>query len=245
MNHSADIFTDLHHYEKVKQIFNQIAYRYDLANTLMSFGLHNYWRSQLMRRTRVFKGNSALDVCCGTGSITMDLAKLVGSSGRVIGVDFSEKMLTIAEKRFINHPNRPTVKFVQANAEKLPFSDNTFDCVTIGYGLRNVSNLIQVLEELKRVVKPGGVVLSLEMAKPASPIFKNLYRIYLKNWIPFIGKILVHNESAYQYLHDSIQSFPHPDRITQFFNETGFYDTHCIPLSWGIVAIHCAHKNLI
>lgn len=242
MNHSINQSYKGLEKEQIKQIFNDIAYRYDIVNSVMSLGMHHYWRKQLIRKANIHAGLRILDVCCGTGKITFDLARQTGPSGYVFGVDLSEQMLAIAQQHLSRSPFQPIVEFKQADTQCLPFPDNLFDRVTIGYGLRNVPNIQTVLKELMRVVKPGGLVVSLEMAKPYSPIFKGLYQLYLKKWIPFIGKILVHNRPAYQYLHDSIQSFPHQNLVTKYYQDIGYINIECSPLSWGIVAIHRGQK---
>jgi demethylmenaquinone methyltransferase/2-methoxy-6-polyprenyl-1,4-benzoquinol methylase len=230
--------------EMVQSFFNSIAPRYDLMNNLVSFGRHHSWRRFLVRqaiREAPLNGESKfLDICCGTGMITLDLANGIGPAGQVIGLDFSKEMLSIAGRT----PNRyGNVTFIYGNALELPFSENTFDCVTTGYGLRNVGALQRFLTEMKRVAKPGGRVISLELAKPYLPGFKQIYQIHLDFWIPLLGQILTRNRAAYQYLRDSVVDYPHQREVTKIFQEVGFDEVKCYELTWGVAAVHVGRKK--
>lgn len=226
----------------VQTFFNDIARKYDLMNTIISLGRHNRWRKITVIQTALKEGETALDVCCGTGVITMDLARQVGSRGKVVGLDFSENMLEVARENVNNLDIRENIEFIQGNAMDLPFPDNTFDCATVGYGLRNVPDMKKALKEMFRVVKPGGRVVSLEFAKPYLPVFKQVYKLYLNNWIPLMGKIILNNENAYQYLHDSIMEYPHQTEVTRIFGDLGFTETRCFELTWGVAAVHVGKK---
>lgn len=213
-------------------------------NNLVSFGRHHSWRRFLVREAiseTVSRGcGKYLDVCCGTGMITVDLANRVGQAGEVIGLDFSGEMLAIARKTPTWFGN---VSFIYGNALELPFPDNTFDCVTTGYGLRNVGALPRFLAEMKRVAKPGGRVISLELAKPYLAGFKQIYQLYLNFWVPLIGQILARNRAAYQYLRDSVVNYPHQREVTKIFREVGFEDVKCYELTWGVAAVHVGRKK--
>ena len=211
-------------------------------NSLMSMGMHHRWRKIAVQMTNVLPGSKFIDVCCGTGMITADLARQVGATGMVIGLDFSANMLAIARRRLERWMPDHNVELVQANATAIPFPDNTFDGATIGYGLRNVLEPRQLLIEVKRVVKPGGRVIALEMAKPYLPVYKDLYYHYLHHWVPLLGKILTHNRDAYQYLHDSIISFIRQDEVTAIYRELGFQNIQCSQLTWGIAAVYAGIK---
>lgn len=226
----------------VQDFFNQIAPHYDLVNSLASFGRHHYWRRTLIELSGVFLGASVLDVCCGTGMITIGLAEKAGTQGKVVGVDFSEGMLQIARKNCNKSRSGKTIELLQADALKLPFAANTFDCAVIGYGLRNVNNLKRALLEIKRVIKPGARLASLELAHPYPPVFKQLYYLYLNHWIPLIGKLLAGNRNAYQYLDESVQNYPEQGQVTKIFSELGFLNPQCYELTWGIAAIHIGTK---
>ena len=231
----------------VKTIFNTIADKYDLTNLVISFGRCNYWRRMLMRKIGKLDGAVIIDVCCGTGKVTMDLAKKAGPNGEVIGIDLSEKMLAVAgknlEKKNMNRGSGyGQIKLIQGNALTLPFPENTFDCATIAYGLRNVTDLRQALLEMKRVVKPGGLVASLEMSVPSGPVFKKMYDIYAGQCIPLLGKAMVKNKEAYRYLYQSIISYLNPDEVTSTLTELGYVNTQCFILTGGIAAIHLGNK---
>lgn len=213
-----------------------------MTNTLISFGIHHFWRKTAIKMVAVPRGGKIIDVCCGTGMITRDLARKAGTGGIVVGLDFSIKMLEVARSRFEHSPCKALVQFIEADANIIPFPDNTFDCATIGYGLRNISDPKRLLLEVKRVVKPGGRVLSLEMVKPYLPVFKDVYECYLNHWVPLLGRLLAHNHAAYRYLHDSIASFIHKDQISKIYQELNFKDIQCHDLTWGIAVIHLGRK---
>jgi demethylmenaquinone methyltransferase/2-methoxy-6-polyprenyl-1,4-benzoquinol methylase len=213
-----------------------------LANTLISFGIHHFWRKTAIKMIAVPSGGKIIDVCCGTGMITMDLARKAGTGSIVVGLDFSAKMLEVARARLEHTRCNALVQFIEADANIIPFPDNSFDCATIGYGLRNISDPKRLLLEVQRVVKPGGRVLSLEMTKPYLPIFKDVYECYLNHWVPLLGRLLTHNQAAYRYLHDSIASFIHKDQVSKIYQELNFKDIQCHDLTWGIAVIHLGRK---
>ncbi|NLW56576.1 MAG: bifunctional demethylmenaquinone methyltransferase/2-methoxy-6-polyprenyl-1,4-benzoquinol methylase UbiE [Firmicutes bacterium] len=226
----------------VFSIFRRIAPRYDLVNTIVSFGRHHSWRKFMVDKAGLSPGQRVLDVCCGTGLITKDLAARVEPLGKVVGLDLSPEMLAVAQKNLENFPHKHLIQLVQGNAMALPFPEGTFDCVTIGYGLRNVTDLRQTLRELFRVLKPGGKVVSLELAKPSPPLFNKIYHLYMATFLPFIGTILTRHKEAYLYLHRSVVSYPHQHEITRLFTEVGFHAVTCSELSWGLAAVHVGFK---
>ena len=228
--------------ELVFSIFRTIAPRYDLVNTIVSFGRLHSWRRFMVEKAAPSPGQRVLDVCCGTGMITKDLAAKVKPDGKVIGLDLSPEMLAVAERNLAELIQKNLVQLVQGNAMALPFPDGSFDCVTIGYGLRNVSDRRQTLRELFRVLKPGGKVVSLELAKPSLPLFNKLYHLYMATFPPLIGSLLTGNKEAYLYLHCSVMSYPHQREITRLFHEIGFRDVNCSELSWGLAAVHVGLK---
>ncbi|HEX7713577.1 MAG TPA: bifunctional demethylmenaquinone methyltransferase/2-methoxy-6-polyprenyl-1,4-benzoquinol methylase UbiE [Bacillota bacterium] len=228
---------------EMKEIFDRIARRYDLANTIMSMGRHHYWRRSAVSRTELKSKGRALDLCCGTGMITADLAKQVGPDGRITGMDLSGEMLAIARRHLQKWGLLHQVQLVQGDAGKLPFRKDSFDCVTIGYGLRNVPDPVKVLQEAFRVLKPDGRIVVLETAKPLNPFFGKAYFFYLRNWIPLVGKILCHQPAAYQYLHDSIAEFFTPNEVIRFFYRAGFEDVDCTLLTLGIVGVYTGRKK--
>ena len=228
--------------ELVRGIFNHIAPRYDFLNTIASFGRHHNWQRQLMARVAPPPGGRVLDVCCGTGKITLDLAERLGPSGQVVGVDFSESMLAVAAAHLRKSGLRDRVELICADAQRLPFAAASFDAVTIGYGLRNVSDMRRALLEIKRVLKPGGRVGSLELAKPYLPVFRQIYHLYMAVGVPLLGKLIAHNQDAYQYLHHSILDYPHQHEVTQIYRELGFANPQCYELTLGVASVHVATK---
>lgn len=233
--------------EYVKEIFNLIAERYDLMNKIMTFGMDKKWRSLAVRQVKARPGANILDVCCGTGQLSFELAKAVGSKGKVIGLDFSEKMLVIALRR-LNEQNSKRkqdwgkITLLQGDAMNLPFKSDTFDGVTIGWGLRNLSDLPGSIVEMTRVVKPGGIIVSLDMAKPCLNIYKQLFWLYFERIVPLMGRIFAKNERAYSYLFKSAKEFPSQQEIAAIFKHCGLKDTGYKNLSGGVVALVSGKK---
>ena len=172
--------------EKVHRVFENIYEQYDKMNSVISFKQHVKWRADIMKRMNVRTGAKALDLCCGTGDWTLALAEAVGTTGEVTGFDFSKNMLKIGKEKLKNHSH---VTLIHGNAMELPFPDNSFDYVTIGFGLRNVPDIDKVLNEMHRVVKPGGMVVSLDTSHPTMIGFKQLYYFYFRFIMPFFGKL--------------------------------------------------------
>lgn len=228
--------------EYVKAIFASIAHKYDLMNTIMTFNLDKSWRKFCVDQANPQAGNRCLDVCCGTAKLTIELAKRVGTDGQVIGLDFCPEMLEVGRKNILATPYHDRIKLVQGNALNLPFADNSFHCATIGFALRNVPDIEKTLREMTRVVKSGGRVVSLELAKPSLPVFKQLYYLYFDNIVPLLGKIKAKQEGPYSYLPRSLKSFPHQNEIKKLFYRIGLVDVHCYELTGGIVAVHVGTK---
>ena len=221
----------------VKETFNAIAGRYDLLNSLMSLGMDKRWRRLAVKKVGAKPGMNMLDVCCGTGQLSMELGRVVGVHGSVTGLDFSQKMLEVAEKSLLQTSNPGNIRFVQGNAMELPFPDHSFDGVTVGWGLRNLPDLRQGLREMVRTVKPGGKVVSLDMAKPSLLGFKQAYWLYFEKLVPLMGKVWAKKASAYQYLHDSAREFPAQEELVRIFTECGLKDAHYTNLAGGVVAL--------
>lgn len=221
----------------VREMFNSIAGRYDLMNSLMSIGLDRHWRKFTVARAEAAPGMKALDVCCGTGKLVKELACAVGKNGRVVGLDFSENMLKVAEDNLQDFPLREQIELIQGNAMSLPFPDGSFDCVTVGWGLRNVPEIETALKEMVRVVRPGGKVVSLDMAKPSLPGFKQVYWVYFEKLVPLMGRFWAGKKSAYSYLHDSAREFPHQAELAKIFARAGLTETGFHDLLGGVVAV--------
>jgi demethylmenaquinone methyltransferase/2-methoxy-6-polyprenyl-1,4-benzoquinol methylase len=228
--------------ERVHHVFEKIYTRYDTMNSIISFQRHKAWRKDVMKRMQVIKGSKALDVCCGTGDWSLALADAVGTDGEVTGLDFSENMLSVAmnKKRELNLPQ---LQFIHGNAMELPFEDNTFDCVTIGFGLRNVPDYMTVLKEMHRVVKPGGKVVCLETSQPTIVGYRQLYYLYFKFIMPLIGRILAKSYKEYAWLHESAKDFPNKQQLKQMFHHAGFSLVRVKSYTGGVAAMHMGYKT--
>jgi demethylmenaquinone methyltransferase/2-methoxy-6-polyprenyl-1,4-benzoquinol methylase len=230
--------------EYVHSIFSGIAKKYDSLNTLLSFNQDRYWRKFTVEQTGLKPGGQVLDVCCGTGMITFELARKVGSEGKVTGLDFCGEMLDVARKNLTGSMYEKNIEFVQDNATELPFPDNGFDCVTIGFGLRNVPDMKKTIREMTRVIKPGGKVVCLEFSKPKVPVFKQIYNFYFEKWVPFLGKIGVGADGPYRYLHSSWKAFPHQQELRDEFLCQGLENVEFYELTGGIVSVHVGVKPI-
>ncbi|MBC7347041.1 MAG: bifunctional demethylmenaquinone methyltransferase/2-methoxy-6-polyprenyl-1,4-benzoquinol methylase UbiE [Clostridia bacterium] len=226
----------------VRDLFESIAHRYDLLNTLLSFNRDKYWRRFAVARTGLRAGGTALDVCCGTGSLALELARVAGTGGRVVGVDFAPRMLAEAKRRLGRRPEGRIIELICGNAVALPFADDTFDCATIGFALRNVPSIERTIQEMQRVVKPGGRVVSLELAKPGAFGFKQLYYLYFNHLVPLLGRLGVGRRGPYSYLPHSLKDFPHQREILALFRRVGLEDVALYELTGGIVAVHVGTK---
>lgn len=229
--------------ERVHHVFEKISDRYDLLNSIISFNRHVAWRKDVMKRMEVQEGEKALDVCCGTGDWSFALADQVGPTGEVIGLDFSKNMLKVAEDRKAQSDRLfEQLQFVHGNAMELPFEDNTFDYVTIGFGLRNVPDYITVLSELYRVVKPGGKVICLETSQPTLIGYRQLYYFYFRFIMPVLGKVFAKSYKEYAWLHESAKSFPDKKKLKEMFEQVGFSKVHIKSYSGGVAAMHMGFK---
>lgn len=228
--------------ERVHHVFEKIYKNYDSMNSIISFQMHKYWRKDIMKRMNVEKGSRALDVCCGTGDWSFSLAGAVGNKGKVIGLDFSKNMLSVAENRMRNTHYR-NLKFIHGNAMELPFEDNTFDYVTIGFGLRNVPDYMTVLKEMYRVVKPNGIVVCLETSQPNIFGFKQLYFFYFQYIMPLFGRIFAKSYNEYAWLNESTRNFPNKDKLKKMFLEAGFSHVDVKSYTGGVAAMHMGFKS--
>lgn len=237
---------EIHDHKKkeayVHTLFSNIAHRYDLLNTVLSFNRDKHWRRFAVARCELKPGGYGLDVCCGTGMFALEQAKVVGRRGRVIGVDFCEEMMARGRQNIARTPYKDVVEFVWGNAMDLPFQDDTFDCATIGFALRNVPDIKRTIQEMMRVVRPGGKVVSLELAKPSLPLFKQLYYLYFNHLVPLLGRLGVGLVGPYSYLPNSLKSFPHQKEIRDLFENVGLEDARYYELTGGIVAVHVGTK---
>jgi len=226
----------------VAGVFDSVASKYDVMNDVMSFGIHRLWKKITLRHTGLKKGQHALDVAGGTGDLTIEMSKQVGPDGEVIISDINAAMLEQGRRRMMDRGIAGNVKFVEANAEDLPFEDNSFDCVTIAFGLRNVTNQDKALASMYRVLKPGGRLLVLEFSKPVMPGLNKVYDFYSFNILPLMGKVIANDEESYRYLAESIRMHPDQNTLKQLMQDTGFERCTYHNMSGGIVALHKGFK---
>jgi len=226
----------------VAEVFSSVASKYDIMNDVMSFGIHRIWKKIAMAHTGLKKGMHALDIAGGTGDLTIPMSKQVGATGEVIISDINPAMLEQGRRRLIDKGVAGNVKFVEANAEELPFEDNSFDCVTIAFGLRNVTNKDKALKEMHRVLKPGGRLLVLEFSKPVVPGLDKIYDVYSFKILPFMGKIIADDEESYRYLAESIRMHPDQATLKAMMVEAGFERCTYHNMTGGIVALHKGFK---
>jgi demethylmenaquinone methyltransferase / 2-methoxy-6-polyprenyl-1,4-benzoquinol methylase len=227
--------------ERVHGVFEKIYENYDQMNSVISFQQHIKWRNDTMKKMNVQKGSAALDVCCGTADWTIALAEAVGKDGKVTGLDFSKNMLKIGEEK-IQSRHMDQANLIHGNAMELPFDDNTFDYVTIGFGLRNVPDYNQVLREMHRVLKPGGMAVCLETSQPTMPGFKQAYRLYFRFIMPMFGKLFAKSYDEYSWLQESAKDFPGMKELAKMFTEAGFVNVEYKPYSGGVAAVHIGRK---
>jgi len=226
----------------VGQVFDSVASRYDIMNDVMSLGIHRLWKRFTIEQASVHPGNRVLDVAGGTGDLSAVFAKRVGPSGLVTVADINAAMLNVGRGRLADRGIAGNVEFVQADAENLPFPENHFDCVTIAFGLRNVTRQDRALASMFRVLKPGGRLLVLEFSKPVLPGLNTLYDAYSFNILPKLGKLIANDEASYRYLVESIRKHPDQEKLKGMMEQAGFERVHYFNLTGGIVALHKGYK---
>lgn len=226
----------------VRRLFATIANRYDSMNSLFTFNQDRYWRRRTLEEAGLQPGQQVLDVCCGTGKLTLAMAEKVVPGGCVYGLDFSPEMLSIGENRLSHTPWQKHVRFLQGNALHLPFADNAFDCTTIAFGLRNVSAISPVLEEMRRVTKTGGRLLALELSNPLSPWLRPLHRLYVQRLLPAVGNRLFSQEHPYQALPASLAELPSQEEIKGLLEAAGLKSVRYLLLTGGIATLYIGIK---
>lgn len=224
--------------QRVHEIFNTISSDYDKMNSIISFRQHDVWRAKVMKKMRLTSSMTALDLCCGTGDWTLDLAEKVA---QVTGLDFSENMLAIAEQK-VSASGLKNIELLQGNAMELPFEDGTFDVVTIGYGLRNTPDYLTVLKEMRRVLKPGGQAVCIDTSHPTLPVYKQLFKLYFKHIMPMFGRVFAKSPKEYQWLQQSAQDFPDAKTLKGLFEQAGFNKVDYQLYGGAAVAGHFAEK---
>jgi demethylmenaquinone methyltransferase/2-methoxy-6-polyprenyl-1,4-benzoquinol methylase len=227
--------------QRVRGVFDSVAARYDLMNDLMSAGVHRLWKRFTLQLTQLRPGQQALDVAGGSGDLAAGMARQVGAEGLVILTDINAAMLARGRDRLIDAGLVGNVRCLQADAEKLPFAADTFQCVTIGFGLRNVTDKPAALRSMQRVLKPGGQLIVLEFSRPAAPL-RPLYDAYSFHILPRLGQLVAQDEASYRYLAESIRMHPDQETLKGLMQEAGLEDCQYHNLSGGIVAVHRGYK---
>ena len=225
--------------ERVNDLFAAIAPRYDLINDLQSFGLHRWWKRRLIQFAAVQPGESALDLCCGTGDVAFALAE---AGARVTGMDFSAPMLAVAEARKVKVGEAAGPMFLQGDALRTPFPDAHFDVVTISYGLRNLASVDEGLREMWRVLKPGGRLLVLDFGKPDNAVWRGAYFAYLRFAVPVFGRLFCKNAAAYAYILESLQHYPAQRGVDEKLRALGAANARIVNFLGGVMSINVAEK---
>lgn len=226
----------------VAGVFHSVASRYDLMNDLMSGGIHRIWKRFAIEVSGVRPGNAVLDIAGGTGDLALKFARIVGDKGIVVLADINDSMLSVGRDRLTDRGAVGNVDFAQCDAEELPFADNSFDCITIAFGLRNVTHKERALASMLRVLKPGGRLLVLEFSKPGNPLLSKLYDGYSFNLLPAIGKLVTNDADSYRYLAESIRMHPDQQTLKQMMSDTGFARCEFYNMTGGVVALHRGFK---
>ena len=227
---------------RVRSVFASVAGRYDLMNDLMSFGVHRVWKRFALSLTGLKPGQRALDVAGGTGDLAAGMLRQVGKDGRVILSDINPAMLELGRDRLFDAGMAGNIECLVADAERLPFADASFDCVTIGFGLRNVTDKAAALRSMHRVLKAGGQLLVLEFSTPVAPGLKPAYDAYSFKVLPLLGRLVAHDAASYRYLAESIRMHPDQETLLDMLKSAGFEQTRYHNLSGGIVALHRGYK---
>lgn len=227
---------------RVGQVFDSVAGRYDVMNDLMSFGVHRLWKRFTIELSGVRAGQRVLDLAGGTGDLSDPLARRVGSGGLVVLSDINAAMLGRGRERLVNRGLAGNIQYVQANAEGLPFADSAFDCITIAFGLRNVTDKAAALSSMHRILKPGGRLLILEFSKPVLPALSKVYDQYSFRVLPLMGRLVANDANSYRYLAESIRMHPDQDTLKGMMEGAGFERCQFYNMTGGVVALHRGYK---
>ena len=222
----------------VADVFHSVASRYDLMNDLMSAGIHRIWKRFTIELSGVRKGNAVLDIAGGTGDLAAKFSRIVGPEGRVVLADINDSMLQVGRDKLLDTGHQGNIEFVQADAQFLPFPDESFDCITIAFGLRNVTEKYLALRSMLRVLKPGGRLLVLEFSKPQSELLSKAYDTYSFRVLPFMGKLVANDSESYQYLAESIRVHPDQETLKGMMEDAGFNTVEFHNMTGGVVALH-------
>jgi demethylmenaquinone methyltransferase / 2-methoxy-6-polyprenyl-1,4-benzoquinol methylase len=222
----------------VADVFHSVASRYDLMNDLMSGGIHRIWKRFTIELSGVRRGHAVLDIAGGTGDLAARFAELVGPEGQVVLADINDSMLKVGRDKLLDHGLLDNLEFVQADAQCLPFPDDSFDCITIAFGLRNVTDKDAALRSMLRVLKPGGRLLVLEFSKPGNPLLSKVYDAYSFRLLPLMGRLVANDADSYQYLAESIRMHPDQDTLKEMMEDAGFSRCEYHNMTGGVVALH-------
>jgi demethylmenaquinone methyltransferase/2-methoxy-6-polyprenyl-1,4-benzoquinol methylase len=226
---------------QVSRMFNRIAPYYDLLNRLLSLGIDTTWRKKAIALLREKNPQMVLDVATGTADLALETARQLKAE-QIIGVDISTQMLEIGRGKVAKKGLSKVIQLREGDSENLPFPNNTFDAITVAFGVRNFEDLERGLTEMQRVLKPGGQLVVLEFSKPRIFPFRQIFNFYFKYILPFIGRITSKDPKAYRYLYESVQAFPEGERFLSILTKTGFKSNRCIPLTLGVCSIYSAEK---
>lgn len=228
--------------EKVAEVFHSVADKYDVMNDLMSAGVHRLWKRYTIETSGAKKGDTILDLAGGTGDLAIKFTRIVGSTGKVTLSDINPSMLENGRERLTNMGIAGNIEYVEANAEELPFDDNTYNITTMAFGLRNVTDKDKALRSIFRCLKPGGKLMVLEFSKPVVPGLNTIYDAYSFKLLPLIGKLVANDEESYRYLAESIRMHPDQETLKGMMEEAGFEKCSYHNMTGGIVALHVGYK---
>lgn len=226
----------------VSNIFHNVASKYDLMNDLMSYGIHRIWKKILIYHSEIYNGCKVLDLAGGTGDLSIQFSQIVGKTGIVALVDINHTMIKKGQKKIRNLGIFNNIVYIQANAECLPFPENTFDCVSVAFGLRNFTNKEKSLFSIYRVLKPGGKLLILDFSAPTSQLINKIYNFYSFYVLPAVGEFITQHADSYRYLVESIRMHPNQETLKNMISDAGFDSVEYLNMSFGIVALHYAYK---
>lgn len=228
--------------KKVDGVFNSVAHRYDLMNDLLSLGTHRLWKRTAIEKAQLKLGQRVLDLAGGTGDMASLIAPKIGTQGQLVLADINHEMLTIGKNRLLDQGLFKNIHCIQADGQQLPFEENSFDRITLAFGIRNFPDKAKALVDLYRVLKPGGILVILEFTTPTLPGVTQLYDLYSFKVLPLVGQLVAQDSESYQYLAESIRMHPDPQAFQALILSSGFDHCHFQTLSLGIVAIHHAYK---
>ncbi|MEO6719456.1 MAG: bifunctional demethylmenaquinone methyltransferase/2-methoxy-6-polyprenyl-1,4-benzoquinol methylase UbiE [Ferruginibacter sp.] len=227
--------------EQVADMFDNIAHRYDFLNRFLSAGIDIQWRKKAIRQLKDIDPKEILDVATGTADVAIMTAQILQPK-KIIGIDISDGMLALGRKKIEKQGLNHLIELLNGDSETIKFNDNTFDAVTVAFGVRNFQHLEKGLSEIKRVLKPGGKLVVLEFSKPKAPVIKQIYNVYMNVVAPGFGRLFSKNRNAYKYLDESIKKFPEGQNFTNILDNLGYKNTFRKPLSFGICSIYCGVK---